>query len=48
MTDHTKTRIDLPLILPDVPDASDRCVTRLISILAGRPGIDDKSMPATN
>ena len=48
MTDHSTTRIDLPLILPDVPDASDRCVTRLISILAGRPGIDDAHLVDTD
>ena len=39
MTDHVKLRLDLPLILPDVDDAQDRCVTRLIDALSGRPGI---------
>lgn len=48
MTNHSKTRIDLPLILPDVPDASDRCVARLIAILAGRPGIGDAHLVDTH
>eukprot|EP01133_Synstelium_polycarpum_P021293 gene21293-25576_t len=48
MTNHSKTRIDLPLILPDVLDASDRCVARLMTILAGRPGIDDAHLVYTD
>ena len=39
MTEATTLRLDLPLVLPDVDDAQDRCVTRLIDALAGRPGI---------
>ena len=39
MTDQMKLRLDLPLILPDVDDAKDRCVARLIDSLSGRPGI---------
>ena len=39
MTDSAKLRLDLPLVLPGVDDARDRCVTRLIELLAGRPGI---------
>ena len=39
MTDATQLRIRLPLVLPDVEDARDRCVIRLIDLLAGRPGI---------
>ncbi len=32
-------RIELPLLLPEVPDAHDACVGRLQSLLEGRPGI---------
>lgn len=39
MTEATTLRLDLPLVLPDVDDAQDRCVTRLIEALSGRPGI---------
>ena len=39
MTEATTLRLDLPLVLPDVDDAQDRCVARLIDSLAGRPGI---------
>jgi Cd2+/Zn2+-exporting ATPase len=39
MTD--KTRLDIPLLLPDLPDAADACVGRLIADLKGRSGIED-------
>ena len=39
MTDPLKLRLDLPLILPDVDDAKDPCVARLLAALSGRPGI---------
>ena len=35
----TSTRIDLPLILPGIPDERDACIARLQAGLAGRPGI---------
>lgn len=35
----TTTRIDLPLVLPDLHGAHDRCVSRLTEALTGRPGI---------
>jgi Cd2+/Zn2+-exporting ATPase len=35
-----KTRIDLPLLLPEVPDAQDACVGRLEAMLAGARGIE--------
>jgi Cd2+/Zn2+-exporting ATPase len=35
----TRLRLDLPLLLPDIEDADDRCVGRLIAALSGRPGI---------
>ncbi len=41
MTDATKLRLDLPLVLPGVDDVRDRCVARLIDLLAGRPGISE-------
>lgn len=34
-----KLRLDLPLILPGVDDAADRCVDRIVAALSGRPGI---------
>ncbi|MGJ7523547.1 heavy metal translocating P-type ATPase [Variovorax sp. LT1P1] len=37
----TRLRLDLPLLLPEVGDADDRCVGRLIAALSGRPGIAD-------
>lgn len=36
-----KTRLDIPLLLPDIPDLADACVSRLISDLKGRSGIED-------
>lgn len=37
----TKTlQLDIPLLLPDVADASDACVGRLIADLNGRPGVE--------
>lgn len=35
-----KLQLDIPLILPDVTDASDACVGRLTSELSARPGIE--------
>ena len=34
-----KLKLNLPVLLPDIPDVEDKCVTRLISILEGRNGI---------
>jgi Cd2+/Zn2+-exporting ATPase len=48
MPNHSKTRICLPLVLPEVRDASDQCVARLIALLAGRPGIDEAHMVETD
>lgn len=33
-------RIDIPLVLPDITDAADRCVERLLSELNGREGVE--------
>lgn len=34
-----RLRLDLPLVLPNVPDARDACVERLIALVERRPGI---------
>ena len=33
------TRLDLPILLPEVPDARDECVARLVQLLEHRPGV---------
>ncbi len=33
-------KLDLPILLPDVPDTRDRCVRRLISSLEGHDGVE--------
>ncbi len=33
-------QLDIPLLLPEVDDAADGCVTRLIAELDGRPGVE--------
>ena len=38
MADHVQ--LDLPILLPDVPDATDACVDRLTSSLQDREGVD--------
>ena len=35
---HT-TRLDLPLVLPDIPDVRDACISRLTSMLQAQPGV---------
>lgn len=39
MSEPVKLRLDFPLVLPDVDDANDRCVTRLLDALSGLPGL---------
>ena len=39
MTEASKLRLDLPLVLPGIEGACDRCVARLIELLRGRTGI---------
>lgn len=34
------TRIDIPLILPEVRDARDRCIARVVELLSSRPGVE--------
>ena len=41
MTPGSKLHLELPLLLPDLPDARDRCVSALIQTLSGRSGITD-------
>ncbi|MPT48349.1 MAG: heavy metal translocating P-type ATPase [Sphingobium sp.] len=35
-----KLQLEIPLILPDIPDMSDSCINRLTANLIARPGID--------
>lgn len=35
-----KLQLDIPLVLPEIPDATDACVGRLTANLAARPGIE--------
>jgi hypothetical protein len=43
-----KAQFDLPLLLPDLPDAVDACVGRLIDRLRRRTGVDEVHVqPAT-
>ncbi len=41
MTPGSKLHLELPLLLPDLPDARDRCVSALIHTLSARSGIVD-------
>ena len=41
-------RIDLPLLLPEVPDARDACVERLQALIAGRPEIQRAHLVAAD
>ena len=38
MTD--KLELDIPVLLPQVPDAADACVGRLVSTLSAKPGVE--------
>lgn len=39
MSETLKVRIDIPLLLPDLPDARDACVERLTTMLASHQGV---------
>jgi len=39
MSQSQKLRLDLPLLLPDIPDTQDACVIRLQERMTGRPGV---------
>lgn len=43
-----KLRLDIPLLLPEVPDAADACVSRLLSEIRGRQGVDDAHVVAAS
>ena len=36
-----KTQIEIPILLPEIPDEKDQCVQRLITSLKDEKGIDD-------
>ena len=36
-----KLRLDIPVLLPEISDAADACVARLIGSLEGRAGVDE-------
>ncbi|MBB4079414.1 Cd2+/Zn2+-exporting ATPase [Lewinella aquimaris] len=36
----SKLTLDLPILLPEIPDERDRCVERLLSALNGEPGVE--------
>ena len=35
-----KLQLDLPIVLPEVPDARDACVRRLTNSLASQDGVE--------
>lgn len=41
MAKTQKLRLEVPLLLPDIPDARDHCVSALIAALSGRTGISE-------
>lgn len=44
-----KLQLDIPMLLPDLPDQKDQCVQRLMALLEDRPGLDKVHIrPATN
>ena len=43
-----KVKFDVPLVLPDVHDAADRCVERLLAVLKARDGVDDAHIAKSN
>ena len=42
-----KLRLDIPILLPEVTDAADRCVDRLMSEMRGREGVEDAHVVAS-
>ncbi len=40
MEQSERVRLELPLILPEVDDAHDPCIDRLVGLLTGRPGVE--------
>ena len=37
---NDKLKLDIPVLLPDLPDAADACLDRLVSTLASRDGVE--------
>ncbi|MFV3537541.1 hypothetical protein ACNJEJ_20965, partial [Mycobacterium tuberculosis] len=37
---NDKLELDIPVLLPDLPDAADACLERLVSTLATRDGVE--------
>src|SRR3546814_8985562 len=35
-----KLELDIPVLLPEFPDAADACVGRLVSTLSAKPGVE--------
>lgn len=48
MSETLKLKLDLPLLLPEVPQARDRCVTQLIDTLKGKEGISEAHISEAN
>ena len=46
--DDPFVRMELPIVLPDAPDARDGCVARLAALLVGRRGIREAHLDATD
>lgn len=43
-----KLKFDVPLVLPEVHDAADLCVERLLAVLKARDGVDDAHIAKSN
>lgn len=41
-------RMDIPVLLPEAPDASDACVERLVKRLSSAPGLSQVHVAETN
>ena len=37
---NDKLELDIPILLPDLPDAADACLDRLVSTLSAKGGVD--------
>lgn len=43
-----RVRLDLPLVLPGIPDEADRCVARLVADLKARDGVREAHVVAAS
>lgn len=48
MSTTHKVRIDIPVLLPDLPDARDACVERLTTMLASHQGVSEAHVGAVD